>query len=175
MRQIPVLLATLMAFQACGAGSPTPDSAPEFTRQKQTDWINSAPLKLAQLRGEVVLVEFWTFGCINCLRTLPWLKAMHARYGDQGLHIVGVHAPEFAHERDAAQVHEAVRRLGIEYPVMLDNDFAYWRAFNNRYWPAFYLIGRDGHVAAAAVGELHEGTARGDEFEERIRKLTTSG
>lgn len=152
----------------------SPAVPPEFSRREAEGWINSGPLTLAELRGRVVLIEFWTYGCVNCRRTLPWLKAMHSRYGDEGLIVVGVHTPEFEHERDADKVREAVVRLGIPYPVMLDADFAYWRAIGNRYWPAFYLVGREGGIEATAAGELHEGTARGDEFEERIRKLLSA-
>ncbi len=148
-----------------------PTAAPEFTRRQPASWLNSVPLTLEGLRGRVVLVEFWTFDCINCRRTLPWLKAMQARYHDQGLIVIGVHSPEFEHERGAANVREAVIRLGISYPVMLDADHAYWRAIGNRYWPAFYLVGREGRIEATAIGELHEGTSRADGFEQRIREL----
>jgi len=119
----------------------------------------------------VVLLEFWTYGCSNCLRTLPWLKAIHDRYADRGLVIIGVHTPEFAHERDPAKVRAAVKNHGIGYAVMLDNDFSYWNALENRYWPAFYLIDRTGSVAATAIGELHPGQSRGDDFERRIERL----
>ena len=102
---------------------------------------------------------------------MPWLKAAHARYLDQGLVVVSVHSPEFPQEHDAGNVRAAVGRLGISYPVMLDNDFTYWKAFENRYWPAFYLIDRQGRVQASAFGELHAETARGDGFEKTIQRL----
>jgi len=119
----------------------------------------------------VVLVEFWTFDCYNCRNTLPWLKAIHAEYAPRGLKVVSVHTPELPQERDPDNVRKAVRDLGIAYPVMIDEDFTYWRALNNRYWPAFYLVGRDGAIALTAFGELHRGTARGDQMEARIRAL----
>ena len=126
-------------------------------------------MSLAALRGKVVLIEFWTFGCSNCRNTLPWLKAVESRYREQGLVVVAVHTPEFAQERVPANVTEAVRRLGITYPVMLDPDFEYWKRLKNRYWPAFYLVDRGGRVTATAIGELHEGESRGDRFEAQLR------
>ncbi len=170
MRALTILtiLAACLTTQACAASA---DQAPEFTHRPATEWINSEPLTLAGLRGRVVLVEFWTYGCGNCRNTLPWLKAVHSRYRDKDLVVVSVHSPEFAQERDADNVRAVVERLGIEYAVMLDNDFSYWNAFENRYWPAFYLIDRQGRVHASAFGELHAGTARGARFEQSIRGL----
>ncbi len=171
MTRVMAMMAVLAASLAFATGNTPPGEAPEFTHRLADEWINSGPLTLADLRGRVVLVEFWTFGCSNCRNTLPWLKATHARYRDRGLVVVGVHSPEFPQERDAGRVRAAVLRLGISYPVMLDNDFTYWKAFENRYWPAFYLIDRRGRVQASAFGELHAGTARGDGFEETIQRL----
>jgi cytochrome c biogenesis protein CcdA/thiol-disulfide isomerase/thioredoxin len=116
-------------------------------------WINSAPLTMQRLRGKVVLVDFWTYSCINCLRTLPYLKSWDARYRSDGLVILGVHSPEFAFEHSLGNVRAAVRRLGIHYPVALDNDFATWSAYQNMYWPADYLVDRQGHVRDAHFGE----------------------
>jgi thiol-disulfide isomerase/thioredoxin len=162
----------ILALAAAAAGSaPAASPAPDFTHVQPAEWINSEPLALANLAGRVVLVEFWTFDCINCRRSLPWLEAVHARYRDAGLVIVGVHSPELARERDADNVRAAVKQLGIEYAVMLDPDFSTWKAFGNRYWPAFYLIDRQGRIAATVFGELHDGTARGDAFEQEIRRL----
>lgn len=148
-----------------------PAAAPEFTHHEPADWVNSGPLKLADLRGQVVLIEFWTFDCYNCRNTLPWLKAIHSELKDKGLTIVSVHTPELPQERDPVQVRAAVETLGIDYRVMIDKDFSYWNAMGNRYWPAFYLVGRDGQIVATAVGELHRGDRRGDQFEQRIREL----
>ena len=132
-------------------------------------WINTdsgKPLTLAALRGRVVLVDFWTYSCINCLRTLPHLKAWDASYRAAGLTILGVHSPEFAFERVPDNVRSAVDRLDICYPVALDNDFATWRAYSNQYWPAKYLIDRDGQVRFHHFGEgAYEDTER------RIRRL----
>ena len=166
------LLWTLLALAGCG-GTVTAMSAdaPELTHTATSDWINSAPLRLAELRGEVVLIEFWTFDCYNCRNTLPWLQAIHAEYAPRGLKVISVHTPELPQEREPENVRAAVKELGITYPVMLDSDSSYWRALNNRYWPAFYLVGRDGKIALAAFGELHRGTERGDRMEARIREL----
>jgi cytochrome c biogenesis protein CcdA/thiol-disulfide isomerase/thioredoxin len=125
--------------------------APEFT--DVTTWLNSEPLTLRGLRGKVVLVDFWTYSCINCLRTLPYLRSWDEAYRDNGLVIVGVHSPEFAFERDLGNVEEAVERLGVRYPVALDNDFGTWNAWANRYWPASYFIDKAGHVRFAHFGE----------------------
>jgi thiol-disulfide isomerase/thioredoxin len=143
---------------------------PEFSHPSATQWINSAPQSIAALRGQAVLIEFWTFDCVNCRRSLPWMQAVHQRYGRKGLAVVSVHTPELAHEKDPANVREAIQRLGITYPVMLDNDYSYWSAMGNRYWPAFYLVDRDGRIVATRIGELHEGQARADDFEREIRQ-----
>lgn len=164
-----------LAGLLCWVPAATAGSAPEFTHAEPGAWINSKPLTLAGLRGQAVVVEFWTFGCGNCLRTLPWLKTVHARYADKGLVVVSVHSPEFDHERDVDKLRAAVKRLDIRHAVMIDNDFSYWRAFGNRYWPAFYLVDREGRVVARAIGELHAGDPRGDGFEQRIQRLLDSG
>lgn len=161
----------VLALLLCAEVAAATDAAPEFTHGQPGAWLNSQPLTLAGLRGKPVLIEFWTFGCSNCLRTLPWLKAIHARYGELGLAVVSVHAPEFPHEREVESVRAAVSRLGIRYPVMIDNDFSYWRALGNRYWPAFYLLDGDGRIVSRVAGELHQGQASGDDFERRIRRL----
>jgi thiol-disulfide isomerase/thioredoxin len=124
-------------------------------------WLNSEPLGVAALRGRVVLVDFWTYSCVNWLRTLPYVSAWHERYSDDGLVVVGAHAPEFDFEHDLANVRRAARELGVGYPVVIDNDFAVWRSFENHYWPAVYLVARDGHVRFHHFGEgAYEETER---------------
>jgi thiol-disulfide isomerase/thioredoxin len=118
-----------------------------------TAWINSDALTPASLRGKVVLVDFWTYSCINCLRTLPYIKAWYAKYKDSGLVIIGVHTPEFPFEKDEANVRKAVKELGISYPVAMDNDYRIWRNFNNEYWPADYFIDATGHIRHHEFGE----------------------
>lgn len=116
-------------------------------------WLNSPPLDAAALRGQVVLVDFWTYSCINCLRALPYTRAWSERYAAHGLVVIGVHTPEFAFEKDPANVAAAVRRLGIGYPVALDSDYAIWRAFGNQYWPAHYFIDARGRIRHHHFGE----------------------
>jgi cytochrome c biogenesis protein CcdA/thiol-disulfide isomerase/thioredoxin len=137
-----------------GARLPRLGAAPDFTGNQR--WFNTPggqPLRLRSLRGKVVLVDFWTYTCINCLRTLPYLEAWDARYRRDGLVIVGVHSPEFPFERDAGNVAAAIRREGIRYPVAQDNELATWSAWGNQYWPADYLVDARGQVRGAHFGE----------------------
>ena len=138
--------------------------APDF--RKIALWINSEPLTLRSLRGKVVVLDFWTYSCVNCLRTLPHVKRWYRTYRDDGLVIVGVHTPEFSFERVPANVRREVDSLGIEYPVALDNAYGTWNAWGNRYWPAKYLIDRAGHIRFAHFGE-----GEYEESEEVIRTL----
>jgi cytochrome c biogenesis protein CcdA/thiol-disulfide isomerase/thioredoxin len=138
--------------------------APELTGL--TNWIKSKPLTMKKLRGKVVLIDFWTYSCINCLRTLPHVKAWYHAYHDKGLVVIGVHTPEFAFEHVPSNVRGAVRRLGVTYPVALDNDYSTWNAFQNQYWPAKYLIDRRGHLRY-----YHFGEGSYDTTEARIRTL----
>jgi cytochrome c biogenesis protein CcdA/thiol-disulfide isomerase/thioredoxin len=131
-----------------------------------TLWLNSPPLSRESLRGKVVVVDFWTYSCINCLRSLPYVKAWYERYREHGLVVVGVHAPEFAFEKDPGNVRDAVATLAIPYPVALDNDFAIWRAFANEYWPAHYFVDAEGRVRGHHFGEGEYAAS-----EQRIRAL----
>ena len=131
-----------------------------------TGWLNSAPLTADALRGKVVVVNFWTYSCINCLRTLPYLKTWSERYGNDGVVVVGVHTPEFGFERDTGNVKRALENLNIRYPVAIDNDYGIWRAFGNQYWPAFYIVDAQGRVRYHHFGE---GGYR--EAEDAIRQL----
>ena len=139
-------------------------AAPELSGL--SNWINSKPLTIQELRGKVVLVDFWTYSCINCLRTLPHVKAWYRTYAKDGLVVVGVHTPEFAFEHVPSNVRGAVHRLGVTYPVALDNDYKTWNAFHNQYWPAKYLIDRRGHLRF-----VHFGEGEYDTTEARIRTL----
>jgi thiol-disulfide isomerase/thioredoxin len=118
-----------------------------------TQWLNSAPLDREALRGKVVLVDFWTYSCINCIRALPFVKSWHEKYRDQGLVVIGVHSPEFAFEKDLRNVRREVAELGLTYPVAVDNDYAVWRAFANQYWPAHYFVDARGNVRRRHFGE----------------------
>ncbi len=118
-----------------------------------TAWLQSRPLTAADLRGKVVLVEFWTFGCVNCQRAMPSVRGWAKRYRDEGLVVVGVHAPEFAFERDRNNVERAIRRMDLDFAVAMDNDFSIWKAWNNQYWPTLYLVDAQGRVRWRHIGE----------------------
>lgn len=145
--------------------------APEFTHGTAQDWINSPPLKLADLRGSVVMVDFWTFECWNCYRSIPWLNTLNQRYGKQGFTMVSVHTPEFDRERIRGNIVKKMAEFKIENPVMVDNDFSYWNAMGNRYWPAFYLIDKQGQVRSSYIGETHIGDKRARDIEAAIETL----
>ncbi|OAI44945.1 cytochrome C biogenesis protein [Rhizomicrobium sp. SCGC AG-212-E05] len=134
-----------------GSDLPVEGNLPELTGA--TRWLNSPPLTREQLRGKVVLVDFWTYSCINCLRALPYVKAWAEKYKDHGLVVIGVHAPEFAFEKTEANVRRAVTDLGITYPVAQDNNLTIWQAFNNQYWPAHYFIDVEGRIRHHHFGE----------------------
>ena len=130
------------------------------------DWINSEPLKLENLRGRVVLVEFWTFGCINCRNTLPFVRGWHDRYREKGLTVIGVHSPEFAEERIAENLRRQVVSLGINYPVVSDNDYRTWNAYDVQAWPTTFLLDKQGRIRWKHIGEGDY-----DETERLIQKL----
>jgi thiol-disulfide isomerase/thioredoxin len=136
--------------------------APEIGRL----WLNSPPLSFRQLRGRVVLVDFWDYTCVNCIRTLPYVQAWHERYGNKGLTVVGVHTPEFTFAQYESNVERGIREFGLTYPVVVDSDREIWKAFANRYWPTKYLLDKDGYLRYAHFGE---GAYR--ECEEAIREL----
>jgi len=138
-------------------------AAPELSAG---DWINSEPLKLKDLRGHVVLIEFWTFGCINCRNTLPFVKSWHDRYREKGLSVIGVHSPEFDEERDVENLRRQVVSLGIRYPVVSDNDNQTWNAYKVEAWPTIFLLDKQGRIRWMRVGEGNY-----DEAERLIQKL----
>jgi len=138
--------------------------APELSNET---WLNvDSPLRLADLRGKVVLLEMWTFGCINCQHVMPSLKEWHSKYASEGLVIIGNHYPEFNYEADLANLQDAISRYGIEYAVAQDNDGATWRSYKNSYWPTLYLIDKQGHIRYVHIGE-----GRYTETEENIEAL----
>jgi thiol-disulfide isomerase/thioredoxin len=156
---------TILAIEAPWRdGSTVPDAPPDLPPDLArypaaadfgggTGWVNSEPLELTQLRGRVVLVDFWTYSCINCIHTFPYLRAWWDKYEDDGLVIVGVHTPEFRFERDIDNVRAATERYGLAYPVVLDNRYDIWDAYHNRYWPAEYLVDQYGRVRHTHFGE----------------------
>jgi cytochrome c biogenesis protein CcdA/thiol-disulfide isomerase/thioredoxin len=142
----------------------TPYAAPELTGI--STWINSEPKTIASLKGKVVLIDFWTYSCINCIRTQPYLRDWYSKYHDSGLEIIGVHAPEFSFEKNPDNVRNAVKEAGLKYPIAMDNDLLTWSAYNNQYWPASYLIDKDGKIR-----RTHFGEGKYAESEQAIRQL----
>jgi len=138
--------------------------APDFANISQ--WLNSSPLTMAELKGKVVLVDFWTYSCVNCVRTLPHVTGWYEKYKNNNFIVIGVHTPEFAFEKDAHNVQNALQEFKINYPVALDNDYGTWKAYNNEYWPAEYLIDAKGHIRHTHFGEGHY-----DQMELAIRAL----
>ena len=146
------------------ASLPDLGPAPELTNDT---WLNvESPLRLADLRGKVVMLEMWTFGCINCQNVMPSLKEWHDKYKDQGLVIIGNHFPEFSYEEDLDNLKDAIVRNDIQYAVVQDNDGTTWRAYKNHYWPALYLIDKQGRIRYVHIGE-----GRYKETEENIKAL----
>ncbi len=143
--------ATVEARQAYRSNLPVEGQFPSL--DGAVEWLNSEPLTVEQLRGKVVLVDFWTYSCINCIRTIPYVRAWAEKYRDQGLVVIGVHAPEFAFEKRTDNVKRAVRDFRIGYPVAIDNDYSIWRAFRNNYWPAHYFIDAEGRIRYSHFGE----------------------
>ncbi|HEY4317867.1 MAG TPA: thioredoxin family protein [Herbaspirillum sp.] len=125
--------------------------APEFSGIDK--WLNSDPLTMQQLRGKVVLVDFWTYTCINCINTLPYVKSWDQKYRDKGLAVIGVHTPEYPFERSTDNVKTAIKRFDLRFPVAQDNRYATWNAYDNQYWPAFYLIDKKGKIVYTHFGE----------------------
>ncbi len=161
MRRIFPYLAMLvfgLAAHACAA-DPEPATfkaaAPELIERPEEEWINSKPLKLADLKGQVVVFHFWTFGCINCQRNLPHYKAWHEKFSMKGVTLLGVHTPETKAEKDPKNVRAAIEKEGIKYPVVLDMDIKTWQQWDNRWWPSTYLIDKQGFVRYRWDGELN--------------------
>jgi thiol-disulfide isomerase/thioredoxin len=131
-----------------------------------SNWFNSAPLSMADLRGKVVLVDFWTYGCVNCVNTLPHVTELYAKYKDRGLVVVGVHTPEFPFERSASNVQAALKRHGITYPVAQDNERQTWNAYRNQYWPAQYIVDQSGKIVFQ-----HDGEGQYEQIDRTIARL----
>jgi thiol-disulfide isomerase/thioredoxin len=136
---------------ALAQSPPTGPKLPEF--QGIDRWLNGGPLAVNDLKGSVALIHIWTFGCINCQRTLPYVVQWHQKYASQGLKVVGIHSPEFAHERDINNVKQAIDKHGITYPNAIDNKFAMWKAYDNQYWPHLFLADRQGIIRYDHIGE----------------------
>lgn len=144
---------------------------PEFTQTSAKEWLNSKPLTRKDLLGKVTLVDFWTFDCWNCYRSFPWLHGVEKKYKDQGFQIVGIHSPEFEHEKVHANIKAKIKQFKITNAVMVDNDMGFWHKMRNRYWPAYYLVDKKGQVRAKYIGETHKNTAQAKNIEAQIEKL----
>ena len=170
-RAIPALAFALWSgVSSHAAAADAARAAPPFSSRSPKDWVGP-PVAWETLRGQVVLLHVWTFGCINCVRTLPWYRAVHERYGPRGLRMVGVHTPEFAHEREREEVRKHAQEHGLSWPHLIDNDQGYWKALENQYWPATYLADRCGRLRALRVGEVHEKQESGRQLQARIEEL----
>lgn len=170
MRKLLVLLLLISPLLQAATISGKP-VLPEFTTSDPAYWFNSPPLKREDLHGKVVLIDVWTFGCWNCYRSFPWLNKLEKQFEEEDFTIVGIHSPEFDHEKQPGKVAAKIREFRLQHPVMMDNDFRYWQALNNRYWPAFYLVDRKGRLRELYVGETHEGDAKASAIEKEIRLL----
>ena len=170
---VSAALVILVAFQfrpASGGKLSTPQPLPEFNGQTE-DWLNSKPLNVADLQGKVVLLDFWTFGCWNCYRSFPWLNDLEQRLHPKGLQVIGIHTPEFEHEKNRENIIKKINEFKLPHPVMMDNDFRYWKAMNNRYWPTFYLVDKQGNIRASFIGETHKGDTNAQQIEQMITQL----
>ncbi|MDX1610399.1 MAG: redoxin family protein [Halofilum sp. (in: g-proteobacteria)] len=164
-------IAVTLATAGRSGTLPEPRPLPEFTHAAERDWLSSPPLTRADLAGTVTLIDIWAFECWNCYRSFPWLKSLEARFADRDFRVIGVHAPEFEHEKDRARVAAKMDEFGLEHPVMIDNDFSYWRALGNRYWPTFYVVDREANIRGVFIGETHRGDARARAIEALVERL----
>lgn len=146
-------------------------SLPEFTHRSANAWLNSEPLTVADLRGKVALVHVWTFECWNCYRSFPWLADVAKKYSGRNVVEIGIHTPEFEREKVPATIAAKTKEFGIDHPVMIDNDLSYWRALDNRFWPAWYIVDSRGVIRARVIGEIHAGDPRARAVEETIDEL----
>lgn len=162
-RMLVLALAISMLWLGPSQGSTAGKQAPEITNDT---WVNSQPLRLMDLKGKVVLVEFWTFGCYNCQNVEPYVKSWHDKFKDRGLVVIGVHSPEFGYERVLKKLREYIREHNIQYAVTIDNDYKAWNSYQNHYWPAMYLIDKQGVIRYIRIGE-----GGYDQIEQQIRYL----
>jgi len=177
LRLALVRIVLFAVFSAAAAASgleaaegAVPPAAPPFPSARAADWIGT-PASWASLRGQVVLLDVWTFACGNCRATMPWLKDVRQKYAAKGLTLVGIHTPEMIFERERPKVEAEVKRQGLDYPHLLDNDSAYWNALGAQYWPTVYLVDRCGRLRDRHIGEVHSGAESGRRVEASIEAL----
>ena len=149
--QSPIVQPITESKQALASVKASGNPLPDFQGIQQ--WLNSAPLSIADLKGNAVLIQFWTFACINCQRTLPYVTRWHRQYAAQGLKVIGIHTPEFAFERDPSNIRQAIEKHQITYPVPVDNEYKTWKAYQNEYWPHLFLADRRGLMRYDHIGE----------------------
>ena len=166
-----VLLSTLMLALPSQAEQKQPYTIPEFTQSSAQEWLNSKPLTRKDLLGKVTLVDFWTYGCWNCYRSFPWLHGVEKQLKPKGFQIIGIHSPEFDHEKIHANIKKNIKKFKITNAVMVDNDMAFWNLMNNRYWPSYFLVDKKGNVRANFIGETHKGDPQAIKIEAMIAKL----
>lgn len=145
--------------------------APEFSQTDSKYWINASPKKISDYKGKVLLIDVWTFSCWNCYRSFPWMTATENKYKSKGLEVVGIHTPEFDHEKVRRSIEEKAKEFNLHHPIMMDNDFTYWRALNNQYWPAYYLIDKKGRIRHLYIGETHANTPKSKAIDLAIEVL----
>jgi len=162
-----------LSFSVSAGKLETPLPAPEFSQTDAESWLNSSPLSLRELRGKVIMLDFWTFDCWNCYRSFPWMRQLEQALADEAFTVIGIHTPEFAHERVRANVEAKIDEFELHHPVMMDNQFIYWQMMGNKYWPTFYLIDKRGKVRSIYIGETHAGTKQARVIEGDIRELLT--
>ncbi len=177
LRNLGVGLFAMITFVFLITPTPQPTAmeskrkAPEFTHTDADSWIGSNPLSWHDLKGKVVLLDIWTFDCWNCYRSFPWLNDLEKRYGGQGLQIIGIHAPEFSHEKERRHIEAKMTEFKLNHPVMIDNDFSYWKALGNHYWPTFYLVDKKGEIRFVHIGETRKGSDGANKLESTLKTL----
>lgn len=167
---VSLFVIVMLLRPANGGWLENPRPLPAFTGQA-ADWINSEPLTVEQLRGKVLLLDFWTFDCWNCYRSFPWLRDLEQRLATEGLQVIGIHTPEFEHEKKRDNVVAKIEEFSLPHPVMMDNNFTYWKALKNRFWPTFYLVDKQGQIRASFIGETHKGDANARQIEAAVKQL----
>ena len=164
-----VILATLLSSLTTQAKESY--AVPEFTQTSGQEWLNSKPLTKKDLLGKVTLIDFWTYGCWNCYRSFPWLHGVEKQNKPKGFQIIGIHSPEFEHEKIHANIKQNIQKFKITNAVMVDNDMAFWKRMKNRYWPSYFLVDKKGNVRANFIGETHKGDPQAIEIESMITRL----
>jgi thiol-disulfide isomerase/thioredoxin len=168
-------LVVVMFFMCCNAFAEEVESRPlpEFTEKEEHSWLNSKPLSVRDLKGEVVLIDVWTYACWNCYRSFPWLNNLERDLKGKPFRVIGIHSPEFGYEKNLQSVKKKIAEFKLKHPVMIDNNLAYWRALQNNAWPSYYLVDKTGVIRGKFVGETHNGTRRDKEVRDLITRLLT--